>query len=193
MVQFTVSISMKLFRKIIAILFFSSPLLAYAQGEEYIEWTANSRLNWDDYLAEPPPKSDAAAITNTAIGMEYHIRNNALSFTITCRFSKTKSWGRQKTAYILRHEQGHFDITEIFARKLAKELQEYKFNPHNYEKELNKIYRTVMDEEEEYQNKYDQETDFSRNQEKQQEWFDKIKRDLDDTQELANAQSSARI
>ena len=31
------------------------------------------------------------------------------------------------------HEQGHFDITELFARKLAKELREYKFDPRKYQ------------------------------------------------------------
>ncbi len=184
---------MRLLKKFITIAFFILPLLGRAQGEEFIEWAASKRLTWDDYLAKPISSSDAAAITNTALGIEYHIKNNVLSYKISCRFSKTRSWGKYKTTYILQHEQGHFDITEIFARRLAKEIKEYKFNPRKYQDDLGKIYKRLMDEKEEYQNKYDKETDYSRNQEKQAEWLKKIDEELEETDEFANYQSSISI
>src|SRR5205085_4703224 len=112
-----------------------------------------------------------------------------LTYTITCRFSKNNSWGRYKTEYILRHEQGHFDITELFARKLAKEIKEYKFDPQKYQQELNKIYKKVMDEKEDYQERYDKETDFSRNKERQVQWLEKIKDELEELDEFANYHS----
>ena len=184
---------MRLSKKFIVIAFFILPLFGLAQGEEFIEWSVGKRLTWDDYLAQPLSSTDAAAITNTALGIEYHIKNNVLSYKISCRFSKTRSWGKYKTAYILQHEQGHFDITEIFARKLAKEIKEYKFNPRKYQDDLGKIYKRLMDEKEEYQNKYDKETDYSRNQEKQAEWLKKIEEELEETDEFANYQSSISI
>ena len=101
--------------------------------------------------------------------------------------------GRHKTDYILQHEQGHFDITELFARKLAKELKEYKFNPRKYQDDVSKIYKKLMDEKEEYQNKYDKETDFSRNKEQQAEWLEKIKDELDELDEYANYGSSIKV
>lgn len=167
----------------------SFPLFALAQGDEFIEWSPLKKLTWSDYLATPASMSDAAAITSTALGMEYHVRNNILTYAITCRFSKTNSWGRHKTEYILRHEQGHFDITELFARKLAKEIKDYKFDPKKYQQQLNKIYKKVMNEKEDYQEKYDKETDFSRNKEKQAEWLEKIKDELDELDEFANYHS----
>ena len=45
-----------------------------------------------------------------------------------------------KTDYILKHEQGHFDIAEIFARKLNKKMSEYKFNKTTYKTDLKNIY-----------------------------------------------------
>jgi hypothetical protein len=184
---------MRLSKKFTVIAFFILPLFGIAQDEEFIEWSASKPLTWDDYLAKPLSSSDAAAITNTALGIEYHIKNNVLSYKISCRFSKTRSWGKYKTTYILQHEQGHFDITEIFARRLAKEIKEYKFNPRKYQDDLGKIYKRLMDEKEEYQNKYDKETDYSRNQEKQAEWLKKIDEGLEETDEFANYQSSISI
>jgi hypothetical protein len=184
---------MEFILKIIAAFFFFSPLLALGQNEQFIEWSPVKRLTWDDYLARPASSSEAAAITSTALGVEYHLKNNTLSYTITCRFSKTHSWGRHKTDYILQHEQGHFDITELFARKLAKELREYKFNPHKYQDDVGKIYKKLMDEKEEYQNKYDKDTDFSRNKDKQVEWLEKIKDELDELDEYANYGSSIKV
>src|SRR6266498_95902 len=184
---------MRLFRKITGIVFFILPLLSNAQDEQFIEWSASKRLTWDDYLAKPAPLSDAAAITNTALGIEYHIKNNVLSYKISCRFSKTRSWGKYKTDYILQHEQGHFDITEIFARRLAKELREYKFNLRKYQDDLGKIYKKLMDGKEDYQNKYDKETDYSRNKEKQSEWLKKIADELEETDEFADYQSAISI
>src|SRR5204863_10147910 len=124
---------MRLSKKFIGIAFFILPLFGIAQDEEFIEWSASKRLTWDDYLAQPLSSTDAAAITNTALGIEYHIRNNVLSYKMSCRFSKTRSWGKYKTAYILQHELGHFDITERFARRRAKGIKEYKFNPRKYQ------------------------------------------------------------
>lgn len=179
--------------KIVVGFLFFLPFSGLAQNDQFIEWSPLKRLTWNDYLAKPSSSTDAAAITSTALGVEYHIKNNALTYTITCRFSKTNSWGRHKTDYILLHEQGHFDITELFARKLAKELKEYRFDPRKYQDEVTQIYKRLMDEKEEYQNKYDKETDFSRNKEHQAEWLEKIKDELDELDEYANYGSSIKV
>jgi uncharacterized protein DUF922 len=192
--QFAVDFNAMLpFRNLSLAVFFLLPSLLRAQDEQFLEWSAAQRLTWDDYLAAPSTSSDAAAITSTALGIEYHIRNNSLTYKITCRFSKTRSWGRYKTTYILQHEQGHFDITEIFARKLAKEIREYRFNPRKYQDDLGKIYKKVMDEKEDYQNKYDVETDFSRNKEKQAEWVKKIAAELEEMDGFADYYTSINI
>ena len=184
---------MRSFLKIIVTFFFFLPLSGLAQNGQFIEWSPVKRLTWDDYLAIPSSSTDAAAITSTALGVEYHLKHNALTYTITCRFSKTNSWGRHKTDYILQHEQGHFDITELFARKLAKELKAYKFNSGKVQEDVSRIYKKVMDEKEEYQNKYDKDTDFSRNKDKQVEWLEKIKDELDELDEYANYGSSIKV
>ncbi|MBN8675625.1 MAG: DUF922 domain-containing protein [Chitinophagales bacterium] len=155
-------------------LFLSSAGFAQDSNEETIEWSASRKLNWTDYKAKPNPASDAAATTTTYVGIEYKISNDNFSYFIHCRFSKDRSWGLHKTDYILSHEQGHFDIAEIFARKLHKAMSNYVFNKKSFQKDLKKIYDSIMQERESTQNLYDKETNHSINKEKQAQWLKKI-------------------
>lgn len=162
------------------------PVIAFAQNNNLIKWSSEKRLSWKDYLAEPDDRSGAAASTSTQIGFEYHVRENSLTFSITCYFAKEKSWGRYKNDYILSHEQGHFDIAEIFTRKFYKTVKEYKFNERRYKTDLRDIYTNAMRDKERFQQQYDSETDYSRNKPKQEEWLKKIEKMLEETKEYAD-------
>ena len=179
---------MRILKKYIWLISFISPLCVISQdaNEELIDWSSGKRLVWNDYKAKPDPTSDAAASTATYLGIEYNISNSGVTYKISCRFSKNKSWGAAKTDYILSHEQGHFDITEIFARKLNKVMSEYKFNKSTYQNDLQKIYQDILDEKEVFQNQYDNETDYSRIKDKQAEWLKKISKMLEDLKEFAD-------
>jgi len=147
-----------------------------------IPWETNKRLVWDDFLCEPKRNTDAVALTSTALGISYNISSNQLHYEITCSFSKAKSWGLLKTPYILAHEQGHFDITEIYARKLHKELLDYKFNRRTFRQDVNVIYDRVVKEKENFQYAYDGLTDHSRNKTVQKEWLERIQELLIETE-----------
>lgn len=163
------------------------PALAYAQApdEELIDWRGSSQLTWDDYKGRPDPNSDAAASTTTYLGIEYKFSSKGFEYDIQCRFSRTRSWGKHKTDYILKHEQGHFDIAEIFARKLNREMSEYRFDEKNFKKDLKKIYEKITKEKEEYQEQYDRETDHSRKSVRQAEWLVKIAERLEELKEFS--------
>src|SRR5690349_11070728 len=82
------------------------------ETEEYIAWTNDRLLTWEDFKCEPKTGTDAVASTSTSLGIAYQLVDGQLTYDVTCNFSKVKSWGSMKTDYILAHEQGHFDITE---------------------------------------------------------------------------------
>jgi superfamily I DNA and/or RNA helicase len=170
---------MSVLKKLTAALLIVFPLVLPAQENEgpSIQWSADRKLTWVDYLANPDSGSDAAASTSTSIKFDYHVRNNHFTYSVACNFSKEKSWGRFRTNYILAHEQGHFDIAEIFARKLNKALENYSFRRKSYKKDLDEIYTSVIKEKDLFQQQYDDETDYSRNKTLQQQWLAKI-RDL---------------
>ncbi|OSZ80746.1 hypothetical protein CAP36_05735 [Chitinophagaceae bacterium IBVUCB2] len=166
----------------------SKPGMSHAQAanEELLEWNSSKRLTWADYKGNVDRNSDAAASTTTYLAIEYHIKNSKFTYSIQSRFSKTRSWGLYKTAYILSHEQGHFDIAEVFARKLHKKMSEYKFNSKTYQKDLKKIYDKILEEKEETQNAYDGETRHSINKTKQAEWLKKIEQMLKEYEDYAD-------
>lgn len=178
---------MKLLKDILFFGLFLIPSFLFAQSnnEELLEWSGSRKLTWKDYTARPDPGSDAAASTTSYLAIEYNISSNSFGYKIKSRFSKTRSWGIHKTDYILSHEQGHFDIAEIFARKLNKKMSEYKFNKRTYQQELNKIYQDILDEKEKVQNDYDKQTNHSINKEKQAEWLKKIENMLKEYKDFA--------
>lgn len=157
-----------------------------ADNESMIPWTSERKLLWDDFLCEPKKEGDAVASTSTSLGLSYQVRDNQLAFHITCIFSKDKSWGALQTDYILAHEQAHFDITEIHARKLYQALYEYEFNPATFKTDIAAIYNRVVKGKEDMQGTYDGETDHSRNKKRQTEWLQTIDAQLSETDIFSN-------
>lgn len=136
---------------------------------DYIPWSEERKLTWDDFLADAPTNTGDAALTTTYVGFSFSRNRDGISYTIECKFQKSKSWGRVKTDYILKHEQGHFDIAEIFARKLNKEIKGYLAKSNNHEG-MNSIYSRLMQEKRDMQELYDSATNHSINKTRQSEW-----------------------
>ena len=173
---------------ILKLLSLSLLMLLSVNQSNLIQWSAERKLTWADFKAAPDKNSTNAALTSSRINIDFGYNNNGLKYNIKCRFDQNLSWGRIKNDYILAHEQGHFDIAEIHARKLHKQLKAYKFNIRTVGSDVNQIYAAVMKEHHALQSQYDNETDYSRNTEKQALWREKIEHDLNSLQEFANYQ-----
>jgi Bacterial protein of unknown function (DUF922) len=161
------------------------PLNERIENDEFIPWLDQRKLAWEDFYAEPKRNSEAVASTSTSLGISYQLEDGVLVYQITCNFSKQKSWGLLKTDYILAHEQGHFDITEIAARRLHGAILQYEFNEDTYKQDINSIYRIIVKDKENMQAEYDHITDHSRNRRIQREWQEKIKMMLEETSSWA--------
>lgn len=164
------------------------PVLSFSQDkdEELIDWKTSRQLTWGDYKGKPDPNSDAAASTTTYLGIEYKMDDKGFGWKIECKFSITRSWGRTRTDHVLKHEQGHFDIAELFARKLNQKMKGYQFNQTTYKDDLKTIYNGITAEKEAFQDLYDNETDHSRKKEQQSEWEKKIEKMLKDLKDYAS-------
>ena len=148
--------------------------------EETIEWHPDRRLSWDDFRGEPESGSPAAAITASGISYyfsTYEDRNGEMGirYTVTTHFYPEKSWYHPNLGdrIILSHEQLHFDISELFARKMRARLASTRFT-RNVKAEVRAIYRKINEELAQFQRRYDEETDFSRNREAQLLWNEAI-------------------
>lgn len=156
------------------------------EDEKHIPWLEERKLTWADFQSVPQVQTETVALTSTSLGLNYKLLNNSINYQITCFFTKQKSWATMKTDYILAHEQGHFDITELFARRLHQQLQNYVFNGRTYKKDISQIYQQVVQEKEAFQMDYDKQTDHSRNRKVQGEWQEKINQLLIDSELFAS-------
>ncbi len=158
--------------------------LGFAQEiEEGVPWDANKRLTWADFKGKVPPAAVPAATTASGISYTYSANlmhhEVELDYEVTAYFYPNESWYKPSLANdtILSHEQLHFDIAELFARKMRNRLDRTSFSD-NVKAEVREIYQEILQELKEFQEAYDWETNFSRNVEKQLEWNAKIAEEL---------------
>ena len=71
--------------------------------------------------------------------------------------------------YVLKHEQIHFDITEIYSRKLRKEFADAKIKSTDAVR-AKTIFDKVFSEMQKRQEKYDRETARGDKKETQENW-----------------------
>ncbi len=159
-----------------------SSLLSFAQQEEVL-WSADVQLKWADFKGQPDRTSPVAAVTASGISYEFSsLERNGhyeVDYTVSTFFYPEQSWYKPEVcdALILSHEQLHFDISELFARKMRKRMAETQFTK-NVKAEVKAIYRDVLKELARFQKRYDQETNFSRNREAQIKWNQEVKEAL---------------
>ncbi len=146
------------------------------QDEPIISWDETYKLGWDNFRASPNHQESAAAITASGITFGFSIkRTNArvVSFTsdVHAHFYPEQSWYKKDIAdtHVLRHEQLHFDITELYARKFRQRINQLSIS-NNLQSALKNIHNNINEELEQLQGRYDEETDYSRNFEAQAKW-----------------------
>lgn len=161
----------------------ATALKGSCQEENAIKWDPDHRLSWSDFKAPPPKDSPVAAITASGITYRFSALESRGKMEVDCTidafFYPESSWYRPETAneIILSHEQLHFDISELFARKMRARVARYSFSS-DVKAEMNGIYEQILREMRAFQKSYDDETNFSREVEKQLEWNKQIASEL---------------
>ncbi|MHA6279935.1 DUF922 domain-containing protein [Salinimicrobium sp. CAU 1759] len=152
--------------------------------EERVGWKDNA-LTWKDFKATPDPTSPFSANTASGISYGWSMKGSATgkeySYEVSSFFIPGKSWVKDGSASpnLLAHEQLHFDITELFARKLRKALAEFDFdNSRNLKADLQALYKNAEQERALMQQQFDVETRHSMNEAAQLEWQKYIKEEL---------------
>lgn len=150
-----------------------------------IVWKENKNLTWEDFRGKPIASANFVASTNTGINFQYSysLKNNKVDveYSVASFFYRDKSWFQpdQVNQHILNHEQAHFDISELHARMLRKEVSQRKFSK-NVKSEIEAIYRDIEKKRRSMQVLFDAETDHSRNVEKEAFWERQIENQLKD-------------
>jgi len=164
-----------LLRSLFLFIILASAVKGSCQEENAIRWDPEHRLRWSDFKAQPPKNTSVAAITASGIAYRFSAMESRGKMEVDCSidtfFYPESSWYRPDAAneIILSHEQLHFDISELFARKMRERVERYSFSS-NVKTEMNRIYEQILREMRAFQKRYDEETNFSREVEKQLEW-----------------------
>lgn len=143
-------------------------------------------LMWEDFRAEAPGNSHFAAYTMTRVNLEsaYTGRGKLWSgeFKVEAVFLPEKSWvrndRRSRSERVLAHEQLHFDIAELSARKLRKALSELPEWSADLKQRANKLFEQCVEEGEQMQKRYDKETNHGLDSAAQERWKQWVEAEL---------------
>ena len=142
--------------------------LAYNNARN-IPWEDSKKLVWSDFKARPDGRVDADAVTAYSISIEPEMQNDRIVLMINNNFLKHESWVKEESDHLLTHEQGHFNIAEIYVRKLRMEINALEYS-QSLQDEIDVIYERIFNELDQMQQKYDRETNLSRNKNAQKSW-----------------------
>lgn len=158
-------------------------------ASDSICWNRTYKLEWSDFQGKKPdssPKWHTAGCAASIYAQGY-IDQGFPNYRISNCFIKHLSWVTDFSSDGgLEHEQLHFDIAELYARKIRKAIDNLRKkklkNYSSYEPVINRL----LDEREAMDVQYDKETFHSMNIEKQKEWCKKIAKDLDKLKKYAS-------
>jgi len=159
-------------------------------SDSIIMWTQNTPLKWSDFQAKPDTLSTYRAMTFFQIGLKFEESENSYTLDIPTYFYKKLSWTKtQSNIQLLKHEQLHFDMAELMARKIRREFSLFQVNKsdsvlYDLKKIYTKYYGPTLDE---YNAKYDKETNHGTIKTKQTEWELKIKNELKTLQKYTSS------
>lgn len=152
---------------------------ACEKQKDQVLWRESRKLVLQDFQgAIKSGKRDGES--SITILCTYVLKDYIEKFDVKCVFVKGESWLKDTSAYVLNHEQVHFDIGEIVARQLRKSLIENKYLINKFSaKKMDSLYHLFSTKFMDLQKIYDEETQYSFNVAAQFEWDLKVSKQLD--------------
>lgn len=128
-------------------------------------WSGQRRLRWADFAAPAPSGGDEGALTAYSIFYGVRCTGEAFNFLAVAGFLPHESWvkpevtsDRAKSERMLRHEQTHFDLTEVYTRRLRKAFSGLYEPCRRSDADLDALTQQYLAAEKAEQRRYDEET-----------------------------------
>ena len=145
--------------------------------QEAFAWSLKRPLVWADFKGDPPRSGSAAAETAYTLLYGARCTGQAFEFRVIAAFRPKESWVRPAilkrpadSTRALKHEQTHFDLAEVHARRMRRHFAELIAPCRVSTDDLSEIAERMVKEEHAAQEKYDAETDHSRVAAEQARW-----------------------
>jgi Bacterial protein of unknown function (DUF922) len=157
---------------------FLATTLTAQQPDTAIVWS-ETKVMWSDFKEKNSYDKYPYKLAKTSWKLKVditdtcHCDNPVVSVNAAALFFPYSSLVRgsaTNNSTLLAHERLHFDIVELFARQLRKQLSETQFTLKNYKREVDKIKRKTFLKLHQWQNNYDKETSGGNDIEKQAQW-----------------------
>ncbi|MCC2546688.1 DUF922 domain-containing Zn-dependent protease [Hymenobacter sp. BT175] len=157
------------------------PAKAPAPVKATIGWLPDRPLTWADFQARPHASEQLAALTSSTLDVQVGCTDFEFHATVSAVFVPSESWVRdvkRASPALLRHEQLHFDLTELHARLLRQKLSLTKMNCMKLQPALNNMTNLAFAAWKREESRYDGETNHGLNTAKQEFWEAQVKQRL---------------
>ncbi|CAD7815853.1 hypothetical protein CHRY9390_03051 [Chryseobacterium aquaeductus] len=161
-------------------------LISNGLWSQRIEWKQDRKLVWSNFKSKINNQNGKDIVAYTHCGWVYSVVKSsnpkgAATIKVETIFNEDKSWKDDKRIndYVLNHEQKHFDIAEIYARKLRKEIADKIKTTSDYDKNFQTLYNRIIKDYRNFQALYDGVTEHGMNKEKQAEYDQTISNELE--------------
>lgn len=182
-------------------------LIGTLEGQTLVEWSKDRKLSKQDFKGKVPNTSKASSFSWLGIDASWGCADGKPVAHARATFDPSRSWWKiatsniwenidfanaspselenrlspgQVEAQLLSHEQTHFDITELAARRIRKELEILKeiCATPGAAGDLDTIIAGIDRELQREQARYDRETAHGTNAPRQREWDSRVRREL---------------
>jgi hypothetical protein len=165
----------KIVGSIIVLFILLSFPLKYFLRTEFTPWTSKRKLKWKDFKGKAPKDYWGSARTGCFYNYDEKLVDDSIEIEMDNSFMVYSSFvvhGRE-SEYVLNHEQRHFDIGEIYVRRLREYISQWNgYAKDNYNSYLldgwNKIFSDSIAFD------YERETNHGMNRAGQNYWNNKI-------------------
>jgi hypothetical protein len=143
---------------------------APATTETKIVWSKDYQLQWKDFEASAHEDDPFDAFISCRI--DYNQAGEKVD--VFCYFKKNESWSirTKESDELLKHEQYHFHIAELYARRFRKQIAT------TGTRDISRKFQIQIDESRKAQSAYDEQTDHSKNTGAQGRWERYIDKEL---------------
>jgi hypothetical protein len=162
-------------------------ILGEMAARDAVAWSAARRLRWSDFAGGAPKTrtGDEGALTGYSIFYGVRCTGEAFEFSAVAGFLPHESWvkpeviaDRAMSERTLRHEQTHFDLTEVFARRLRKAFVDLYEPCRRADTDLDELASQYLRAEKTEQQRYDEETQHGLVAAEQTAWDRQVAGDL---------------
>ena len=148
-------------------------------------WSARRPLAWSDFKGTPPSDGSEGAKTSYSLYTAWRCRGSAFEYRVVAGFRPRQSWVKAivlndttQRRTVLGHEQTHFDIAELHARRMRRAFGELDRPCSKTEAEMRSFVRDLTEAEKAEQRRYDAETDHGLLDQPQSSWTLQVQRRL---------------